>query len=91
MSVVVVTDSSARLPSDLLAQSDIRVVPLHVLLDGKDFRDGVDDMPADLYQRPQVSTAGPSPAELAAAAIAAPSGEPSVAWYYCAGSCLPAA
>jgi len=67
MSVVVVTDSSARLPSDLLAQSDIRVVPLHVLLDGKDFRDGVDDMPADLYQRPQVSTAGPSPAELAAA------------------------
>ena len=67
MSVVVVTDSSARLPSDLLAQSDIRVVPLHVLLDGKDFRDGVDDMPADLYQRAQVSTAGPSPAELAAA------------------------
>ncbi len=67
MSVVVVTDSSARLPSDLLAQSDIRVVPLHVLLDGKDFRDGVDDVPADLYQRPQVSTAGASPAELAAA------------------------
>ena len=67
MSVVVVTDSSARLPSGLLAQSDIRVVPLHVLLDGKDFRDGVDDMPADLYQRPQVSTAGASPAELAAA------------------------
>ncbi len=67
MSVVVVTDSSARLPSDLLAEWDIRVVPLHVLLDGKDFRDGVDDVPADLYQRPQVSTAGASPAELAAA------------------------
>ena len=32
-----------------------------------------------------------SPAELAAAALAAPSGEPSVAWYYCAGSSLPAA
>lgn len=67
MSVIVVTDSSARLPSDLLAQCDIRVVPLHVLLEGKDFRDGVDDVPADLYQRPQVSTAGASPAELAAA------------------------
>ena len=67
MPVVVVTDSSARLPSDLLAQFDVRVVPLHVLIDGKDLRDGVDDVPSDLYQRPQVSTAGASPAELAAA------------------------
>lgn len=67
MSVVVVTDSSARLPSELLLHNDIRVVPLHVLVDGKDFRDGVDGVPADLYQRPQVSTAGASPAELAAA------------------------
>jgi DegV family protein with EDD domain len=71
MSVVVVTDSSARLPSDLLAQSGIRIVPLHVLIDGKDFRDGLDDVPADLYQRPQVSTAGASPAELAHAYRAA--------------------
>ena len=65
MSVVVVTDSSARLPADLLRQWDIRVVPLHVLVDGEDLGDGVDDMPTDLYQRPQVSTAGASPAELA--------------------------
>ena len=65
MSVVVVTDSSARLPADLLGQWDIRVVPLHVLVDGDDLRDGVDDMPTDLYQRPQVSTAGAGPAELA--------------------------
>jgi DegV family protein with EDD domain len=67
MSVVVVTDSSARLPSDLLGRFDIRVVPLHILLDGKDFRDGIDDIPADLYQRQQVSTAGASAAELVAA------------------------
>ena len=67
MSVVVVTDSSARLPADLLGQWDIRVVPLHVLVDGDDLRDGVDDIPTDLYQRPQVSTAGASPAELAGA------------------------
>lgn len=65
MSVVVVTDSSARLPADLLAPWDIRVVPLHVLVDGEDLRDGVDEMPADLYQRPQVSTAGAGPSELA--------------------------
>ena len=71
MSVVVVTDSSARLPADLLAQWDIRVVPLHVLVDGTDLRDGVDEVPSDLYQRPQVSTAGAGPAELAHAYRAA--------------------
>ncbi len=61
-----VTDSSARLPADLLAEWGIRVVPLHVLIDGRDLRDGLDEMPADLYQRSQVSTAGASPTELAA-------------------------
>ena len=66
MAVVVVTDSSARLPADLVAEWGIRVVALHVLVDGRDLRDGVDEVPADLYQRPQVSTAGASPAELAA-------------------------
>jgi len=66
VSVVVVTDSSARLPAEAITEWGIRVVPLHVLVDGRDLRDGCDDAPADLYQRPQVSTAGASPAELAA-------------------------
>jgi DegV family protein with EDD domain len=38
---------------------------LHILVDGDDLRDGVDETPADLYQR-QVTTAGASPTELAA-------------------------
>ena len=62
---MVVTDSSARLPADLVTEFGIRVVPLHVLVDGRDLRDGVDDFPADLYQRTGVSTAGASPDELA--------------------------
>ena len=66
MPVVVVTDSSARLPEGLRAEFDIRVVPLHVLVDGRDLRDGVDEFPADLYQRTGVSTAGASPEQLAA-------------------------
>ena len=66
MPVVVVTDSSARLPADLTVPLGIRVVPLHILRDGADLRDGVDAMPVDLYQSPQVSTAGASPTELAA-------------------------
>ena len=65
MPVIVVTDSSARLPDDMIAEWGIRVVPLHILVDGDDLRDGVDEAPADLYQR-QVTTAGASPAELAA-------------------------
>ena len=65
MPVIVVTDSSARLPDDAVAEWGIRVVPLHILLDGIDLRDGVDEVPADLYQR-QVSTAGASPSELSA-------------------------
>ena len=63
--MIVVTDSSARLPDDAVAEWGIRVVPLHILLDGTDLRDGVDEVPADLYQR-HVSTAGASPSELSA-------------------------
>ncbi|MFN0142999.1 MAG: DegV family protein [Mycobacterium sp.] len=65
MPVIVVTDSSARLPDPMIAEWGIRVVPLHILVDGDDLRDGVDEAPGDLYQR-QVTTAGASPTELAA-------------------------
>ncbi|MCV7444063.1 DegV family protein [Mycobacterium paraense] len=64
MSVVVVTDASSRLPADLLEKWSIRVVPLHILLDGEDLRDGIDDVPDDIYQR-HATTAAATPAELA--------------------------
>ena len=66
MAVVVVTDSSARLPAAETHRWDIRVAPLHVLVDGHDLCDGVDDVPADLYTRGHVTTAGATPAELSA-------------------------
>jgi fatty acid kinase fatty acid binding subunit len=65
LAVVVVTDSSSRLSSDDLKQWNIRQVPLHVLVDGADMRDGVDDVPYDVHDRPKASTSGASPAELA--------------------------
>jgi DegV family protein with EDD domain len=65
VTVVVVTDSSSRLSSDDLKQWDIRQVPLHVLVDGDDMRDGVDDVPYDIHDLPKASTSGASPAELA--------------------------
>jgi DegV family protein with EDD domain len=64
MGVVVVTDSSCRLSSDELKQWDIRQVPLHVMVDGTDLRDGVDDVPYDIHELPRVTTSGAAPAEL---------------------------
>jgi DegV family protein with EDD domain len=64
MAVVVVTDASSRLPADLLEKWAIRVVPLHILLDGHDLRDGVDDVPEDIYKQ-HATTAAATPAELA--------------------------
>ena len=65
MAVVVVTDSSSRLQPEDSKRCGIRQVPLHVLLDGNDFRDGVDDVPDDVHHRATRTTAGATPAELA--------------------------
>jgi DegV family protein with EDD domain len=64
MAVVVVTDSSARLPGDLRRQWGIREVPLHILLDDRDLRDGVDDVPDDIHDYRQATTAAATPTEL---------------------------
>ena len=67
MAVRVVTDSSARLSSEQLQRWGIRQVPLHVLVDGDDLLDGVDDVPWDVHEHAHVSTAGATPANLAEA------------------------
>lgn len=67
MAVVVVTDSSGRLSREDLQRWNIREVPLHVLIDGEDLRDGVDPVPNDVHTRSHVTTAGASPADLAEA------------------------
>jgi DegV family protein with EDD domain len=64
MPVVVVTDSSARLPADLRGQWGIRQVPLHILIDDMDLRDGVDEVPDDIHDFGQATTAAATPAEL---------------------------
>lgn len=64
MPVVIVSDSSSRLQPDERARWDIRQVPLHVLVDGVDLRDGIDDIPYDIHDRPKVTTAGATPTEL---------------------------
>ena len=64
MTVVVVTDSSSQLPDESVEKWAIRVVPLHILLDGVDLRDGVDEIPDDVHKR-HATTAAATPAELA--------------------------
>ncbi|BDB41613.1 MULTISPECIES: DegV family protein [Mycobacterium] len=63
MTVRVVTDSAARLPAELRTKWAIREVPLHILLDGTDLRDGIDEIPDDIHKR-HATTAAATPAEL---------------------------
>lgn len=87
MAVVVVTDTSARLPADIRERWAIREVPLHILLDGVDLRDGVDEVPDDIHKC-HATTAAATPAELRAAyraALADSAGDGVVAVHISAG------
>ncbi|WP_330253270.1 DegV family protein [Nocardia sp. NBC_00565] len=66
MAVVVVTDSSASLPAELVGELDIAVVPLHVLVGDRAIREGVDAIDID-YASETVTTSAASPGELRAA------------------------
>ncbi|MEV6322329.1 DegV family protein [Nocardia sp. NPDC051787] len=63
MAVVVVTDSSASLPTEHLDELDIAVVPLHVLIGDRAIREGVDPVDID-YAADTVTTSAASPGEL---------------------------
>ncbi len=58
--VRIVTDSSAYLPSNLVKQYGIRVVPLHVLFGRTSYRDGVDLSTAEFYRKLRESRAFPT-------------------------------
>ncbi|HWS57890.1 MAG TPA: DegV family protein [Actinotalea sp.] len=63
--VAVVTDSTASLPAALVEASGVVVVPLHVVVDGVDHREGIDlttgQLVAALRAGSAVSTAQPGP------------------------------
>jgi DegV family protein with EDD domain len=64
MAVVVVTDSSSCLETVDRETWGIRQVPLHVLFDGENLRDGCDPIPRGIYESGRATTAGATPAEL---------------------------
>jgi DegV family protein with EDD domain len=68
--VAVVTDSTADLAADLVEERGITVVPLTVILDGRDYLDGVDITADEFYVRLAASERGattsqPSPGRFA--------------------------
>jgi len=67
VSVAVVTDSTAHLPEGFAERHAVRVVPLHVLVDGVVSLDGVETGPAAvaeaMSQRKIVTTSRPTPTE----------------------------
>jgi DegV family protein with EDD domain len=70
VSVAVVTDSTAYLPEGFAERRSVRVIPLHVLVDGVGRLDGVDFGPTELAgalgERRTVTTSRAKPSELAA-------------------------
>jgi DegV family protein with EDD domain len=58
--VAIVTDSTADLIPELVAQHAITVVPLTVNLDGRSYLDGVDISAAEFYQKLQQSSSHPT-------------------------------
>lgn len=65
MNVAIVTDTTAYLPSSVVAERGIKVVPLHVVVAGQEFSEGVDittaEVAAALRVYKPVSTSRPSP------------------------------
>ncbi|MFC1997850.1 DegV family protein [Chloroflexota bacterium] len=49
--IAIITDSSAYIPKSILDGLNVRVIPLWLLWDGDEFRDGIDIDPTEFYQR----------------------------------------
>jgi DegV family protein with EDD domain len=71
--VVVVTDSSATVPADLVRELDIRVVPILLAFDGRSYRDGVDITAAEVYRWLRESQRQPASARGGLPTTSAPS------------------
>lgn len=67
--VAVVTDSTAYLPNELLNQYNISVVPLSIIWGDQDYRDGVDILPGEFYERLTNSKVMPTTSQITIAAM----------------------
>ena len=67
--VTIVTDSTAYLPSSIIDEFDIKVIPLSVIWDGESYADNIDITPAAFYTRLAKSDTLPSTSQPSAAAF----------------------
>jgi DegV family protein with EDD domain len=67
--VAIVTDSTAYLPPEIIAEYEIQVVPLVVIWDGESYRDGLDITPTEFYTRLEKSQTLPSTSQPSAGAF----------------------
>jgi DegV family protein with EDD domain len=49
--IAIVTDSSAYIPAGAMVGLDVSIIPLWMIWDNKNFRDGIDIQPAEFYRR----------------------------------------
>ena len=70
MTLALVTDSNSQIPAVLRERFDVSVVPLIIVVDGEQYREGVDLTTDEFYARlgagATVSTAAPSPGDVVA-------------------------
>ena len=67
--VAIVTDSTAYLPEEILEQHNISITPLSVIWGDEVYRDGVDMLPADFYQRLASSKTMPTTSQVTPAVM----------------------
>ena len=60
MSVAVIVSSDSGIVGEIAEKYNVRVVPLHVMWDGKQYADGVDITPAEFYPRLKASDTWPT-------------------------------
>ncbi len=64
MSIKLVVDSSSDLPSSFISENKIKVVPLYVVFDKEEFKDGVDISPSEFYDKLKHSEVMPSTSQV---------------------------
>ncbi len=62
--VAIVTDSTGYIPSDLIAEHNITVLPLEVIWGDETFKDGVDIQPSEFYSRLKTAKVMPSTSQV---------------------------
>jgi DegV family protein with EDD domain len=70
--VGIVIDSASCMPPELIKEYDIHIAPVHLTMDGKDYRDQIDITPAEFWKifkdsKEMPTTSGVGPADFASA------------------------